>query len=90
MSDKDKQKISSESKTTVFGTSSVSSRGQIVVPAKLREAQNIKTGDTLIFTGSPNSKHFTILNAKAFEGFTRDLEALLNGDKISQKKGRKG
>ena len=73
----------------VFGTSPVSSRGQMVIPAKLRKAHNLQPGDTLIFTGTPDSNYFTVLNANAFEGFTKDLQNLLGDDK-SPKKEKKG
>lgn len=69
----------------VFGTSPVSSRGQMVIPAKLRKAHNLQPGDTLIFTGTPDSNYFTVLNANAFEGFTKDLQNLLGEDKPSKK-----
>ncbi len=44
MSANDKQKEKKESKMVVFGTSPVSSRGQMVIPAKLRKALNIPSG----------------------------------------------
>lgn len=67
---------------TVFGTAPVSSKGQIVIPAKLRKAQNIKAGDTLIFTGNPEAGHFHVLSANSFKGFTEDLNNLIfNGNK---------
>ena len=86
---KDKQKEKKEAKMVVFGTSPVSSRGQMVIPAKLRKAHNLQPGDTLIFTGTPDSNYFTVLNANAFEGFTKDLQNLLGDDK-SPKKEKKG
>lgn len=89
MSVKDKQNEKKESKMVVFGTSPVSSRGQMVIPAKLRKALNIQPGDTLIFTGTPDANYFTVLNANAFEGFTKDLQNLL-GDDQSLKKDKKG
>jgi len=89
MSTKDKQKEKKEAKMVVFGTSPVSSRGQMVIPAKLRKAHNLQPGDTLIFTGTPDSNYFTVLNANAFEGFTKDLQNLLGDDK-SPKKEKKG
>lgn len=71
-----------QSKMTVFGTAPVSSKGQIVIPAKLRKAQNIKEGDTLIFTGNPDAGHFHVLSANSFKGFTEDLNNLIfNGNK---------
>lgn len=67
---------------TVFGTAPVSSKGQIVIPAKLRKAQNIQAGDTLIFTGDPEAGHFHVLSANSFKGFTEDLNNLIfNGNK---------
>ena len=76
MNNKDPKK-KSPAKMTVFGTAPVSSRGQIVIPAKLRKVQNINPGDTLIFTGSPESGHFNVLNANSFKGFTDDLNKLV-------------
>jgi AbrB family looped-hinge helix DNA binding protein len=78
MSSKSQKK---QSKMTVFGTAPVSSRGQIVIPAKLRKAQNINPGDTLIFTGDPNSGYFHVLNANSFKGFTDDLNNLIFNNK---------
>lgn len=66
-----------QSKMTVFGTAPVSSKGQIVIPAKLRKAQNIQAGDTLIFTGDPEAGHFHVLSANSFKGFTEDLNNLI-------------
>lgn len=71
-----------QSKMTVFGTAPVSSKGQIVIPAKLRKAQNIQEGDTLIFTGNPEAGHFHVLSANSFKGFTEDLNNIIfNGNK---------
>jgi AbrB family looped-hinge helix DNA binding protein len=81
MSSQSKKK-NPQSKMTVFGTAPVSSKGQIVIPAKLRKAQNIKAGDTLIFTGNPDAGHFHVLSANSFKGFTEDLNNLIfNGNK---------
>lgn len=78
MTMKDKgSKKKPQAKMTVFGTAPVSSRGQIVIPAKLRKAQNINPGDTLIFTGNPESGYFHVLNANSFKGFTNDLNNLV-------------
>jgi AbrB family looped-hinge helix DNA binding protein len=72
-------------KMTVFGTAPVSSRGQIVIPAKLRKAQNINPGDTLIFTGNPDAGYFHVLNANSFKGFTNDLNNLVFNNKSEEK-----
>lgn len=90
MKNKDRQKGEKEVKTVVFGTSPVSSRGQLVIPAKLRKAQNIQPGDTLIFTGLPGTNYFTVLNANAFEGFTKDLQNLLGNEPLPTKEKKKG
>ncbi|EKD62947.1 MAG: hypothetical protein ACD_52C00006G0003 [uncultured bacterium] len=80
MKDKSSKK-KPQSKMTVFGTAPVSSRGQIVIPAKLRKAQGINPGDTLIFTGNPDSGFFHVLNANSFKGFTNDLNKLVFNNK---------
>ena len=90
MSTKDKQKEKKEAKMVVFGTSPVSSRGQMVIPAKLRKAHNLQPGDTLIFTGTPDANYFTVLNANAFEGFTKDLQGILNNEQPTTKEKKKG
>ncbi len=90
MKDKDKQKGQKEAKMVVFGTSPVSSRGQMVIPAKLRKAHNIQPGDTLIFTGTQDSNYFTVLNANAFEGFTKDLQGILGTEQSPTKEKKKG
>lgn len=74
-----------QAKMTVFGTAPVSSRGQIVIPAKLRKAQNINPGDTLIFTGNPDAGYFHVLNANSFKGFTNDLNNLVFNNKSEEK-----
>ena len=78
-----------QSKMTVFGTAPVSSRGQIVIPAKLRKAQNIQPGDTLIFTGNPDSGYFHVLNANSFKGFTDDLNNLVFNNKPEEDSDKK-
>lgn len=78
-----------QSKMTVFGTAPVSSRGQIVIPAKLRKAQNIQPGDMLIFTGNPESGYFHVLNANSFKGFTDDLNNLVFNNKPEEDSDKK-
>lgn len=73
-----------QTKMTVFGTAPVSSHGQIVIPAKLRKAQNINPGDTLIFTGNPDAGYFHVLNASSFKGFTDDLNNLVFNNKSEE------
>ncbi len=86
MRDHDKQKKEKKTKTIVFGTSPISSRGQLVIPAKLRKAQNLQPGDTLIFTGIPGTNYFTVLNANAFESFTKSLQDLFEESDLVKKK----
>lgn len=78
-----------QSKMTVFGTAPVSSRGQIVIPSKLRKAQNIQPGDTLIFTGNPEAGYFNVLNASSFKGFTDDLNNLVFNNKKEESSDKK-
>ena len=80
----DNKKKKPQVKMTVFGTAPVSSRGQVVIPAKLRKAQNINAGDTLIFTGSPEAGHFSVLNANSFKGFADDLNKLVFNNNSDQ------
>lgn len=77
--DKKQKSAKTEPKTTVFGIGTIGERGQIIIPIKLRKSQNIKPGDTFVFTGNPESNHFYVINANTFKGFTDDLQALLSG-----------
>lgn len=40
----------------LYGTATVGTKGQVVIPADAREALNIQTGDRLYVMGSPTRK----------------------------------
>jgi AbrB family looped-hinge helix DNA binding protein len=40
----------------LYGTATVGTKGQVVIPADAREALEIKTGDRLYVMGSPSKK----------------------------------
>lgn len=40
----------------LFGTATVGTKGQVVIPADARDALNIKTGDRLYVMGSPSKQ----------------------------------
>lgn len=40
----------------LYGTATVGSKGQVVIPADAREAMNIQPGDRLYVIGSPSKK----------------------------------
>ena len=47
----------------LYGTATVGTKGQVVIPADAREALNIQTGDRLYVVGSPE---------KEFVGFIKE------------------
>ena len=74
--------------TMLYGSGTVGSKGQIVIPIKFREHFNISQGDTLIFMGKPNDEGIIIMKPeemlsiqKDFEAFQRKLNAEKNNDK---------
>lgn len=57
----------------LFGTATVGTKGQIVIPADAREELGIKTGDRLYVIGSPNAGAVTFIREEQLEGFIERL-----------------
>lgn len=53
----------------LFGTATVGTKGQIVIPAEAREELDIKTGDHLYVIGSPHKGFIGLLKEEALEQF---------------------
>lgn len=57
----------------LFGTATVGTKGQIVIPADAREELGIKTGDRLYVIGSPQAGAVTFIREEQLEGFIERL-----------------
>lgn len=53
----------------LYGTATVGSKGQLVIPSVAREELNIKTGDRLYVLGSPNKGVIMLLQEDKLEQF---------------------
>lgn len=59
----------------LFGTATVGTKGQIVIPADAREELDIKPGDRLYVIGSPMGKAVTFIKEEQLEKFIDKLNA---------------
>jgi len=57
----------------LYGTATVGTKGQIVIPADAREELGIKTGDRLYVIGSPHAGAVTFINEEQLDGFIEQL-----------------
>lgn len=66
----------------LYGTATVGTKGQLVIPAEAREELNIKPGDRLYIAGSPSKKALFCLKEEQLremiEHFTNNLENAKN------------
>ena len=59
----------------LYGTATVGTKGQIVIPAEAREAMGIETGDRLYVVGSNDSGFVGLLKEAALEKMVAHLTA---------------
>ena len=59
----------------LYGTATVGTKGQIVIPADAREELDIKPGDRLYVIGSPMAKAVTFMKEDQLETFIAKLES---------------
>ena len=76
----------------LYGTATVGTKGQVVIPADAREELDIKPGDKLYVAGSKETKSLFLINEDQLraivEHFTDSLESAKNAlNKSDQKKG---
>lgn len=57
----------------LFGTATVGTKGQVVIPADAREELDIKTGDRLYVIGSPKSSVVGFIKEEKMEAFIEHL-----------------
>lgn len=56
-----------------YGTATVGTKGQIVIPAEAREELEIKENDKLVVIRAPHGHGFVVLKADAFEKFLNKM-----------------
>lgn len=61
-------------KGKVYGAVTVGSRGQFVIPAQLRKALNIKSGDQLMVFAMPDKKVINLMPSEEFSVFLGRVE----------------
>lgn len=65
---------------TIYGTATVGTKGQIVIPAEAREAFNIQPGDKLLIMGSKERRVVCLCPVEQFEAMvakmTENLETM--------------
>ena len=59
----------------LFGTATVGTKGQIVIPADAREELDIKPGNRLYVIGSPMAQAVTFIKEDQLEAFIAKLDA---------------
>jgi len=57
----------------LYGTATVGSKGQVVIPADAREELGINTGDRLYVVGSPDARFIGLLKEEALESMIQQM-----------------
>jgi AbrB family looped-hinge helix DNA binding protein len=57
----------------LYGTATVGTKGQIVIPASAREELNIESGDRLYVVGTPNGGILCLLKEESLEKIMQSL-----------------
>jgi AbrB family looped-hinge helix DNA binding protein len=74
----------------LYGTATVGTKGQIVIPADAREELDIKAGDRLYVIGSPMAQAVTFIKEDQLEAFIAKIDAKMEHfQKIQAAKNKK-
>jgi AbrB family looped-hinge helix DNA binding protein len=65
-------------KGKVYGAVTVGERGQLVIPAELRRALNIKSGDQLMVFAKLDKKVINLMTSRDFSQFLEQAEKLIS------------
>lgn len=57
----------------MYGMTTVSAKGQVVIPAKAREALELEEGDELVVMSTPENKGVILFKAEVFESTFRAI-----------------
>ncbi len=64
-------------KGKAYGAVTVGERGQLVIPAQLRKAFNIKSGDQLMVFAKPDKKVISLMSSRDFVQFLQRAEKII-------------
>ena len=70
----------------LYGTATVGTKGQVVIPAEAREAMGIETGDRLYVVGSTDNGFIGLLKEAALEKMVEHLTAQVDNFKALKDK----
>lgn len=70
----------------LFGTATVGTKGQIVIPAEAREELNIQPGDRLYVLGSMHASGLVLLKEDTIEEVVQQMSAQIEGFRAAQKR----
>ncbi len=62
-----------ETQNLFYGAVKISSKGQIVIPQRVREEFGLRAGDQLIVVGRPEQEGFALLKPEGFLRMQREL-----------------
>jgi len=65
-------------KGKTYGPATVGERGQIVIPAKLRKALNIESGDQLMIFAKIDKKIINLMPSKEFSKFLKHAARIIS------------
>ncbi len=69
-----------------YGSATVGERGQIVLPAKLREDFHIQKGDMLVVIGNPETYRIGLVNPEAMSSFLDEISKQIDTMKAKMPK----
>lgn len=75
-------------KIKFWGTSTVGTKGQIVIPAKARERFNIQEGDQLLVLSPPDKNGIMMIKTDEFEKVLTDFQSNISETLNNIKKSR--
>lgn len=62
-----------------WGSATVGTKGQIVIPAEAREALDINEGDKIIILSAPGGDGFMAIKPELFEQYVKEITKELTG-----------
>jgi AbrB family looped-hinge helix DNA binding protein len=78
-------KMSIPGNKKLYGTATVGTKGQIVIPADAREQLNIRPGDRLYVLGSMHGNGIVLLKEDMIEHIVEQMSAQIEGFREYQK-----
>lgn len=66
-------------KPCFYGTATIGTKGQIVIPAKAREEFSLQTGDTVVIMGIKDHNVLSILPTEKLESLLEELTRKMEG-----------